>query len=74
MILFMSERLYPPGPLGALGVGCVAAGLILALLLDLGPALHHVVLHVMDLLAGGALALVLCPTNLRPTGGLTILK
>ena len=64
MLLFMSKHFYSLGPLGALGVGCVAAGLVLALLLDLGPALHHVVLHVVNLLAGDALRLVLSPADL----------
>merc|ERR1719184_189902 len=53
------------GPLGALGVGGVAAGVVLALLLHLGPALDHVVLHVVHLLLGPALGLVLSPADLR---------
>merc|ERR1719397_471379 len=52
------------GPLGALGVGGVAAGVVLALLLHFSPALDHVVLHVVHLLLGPALRLVLSPANL----------
>ena len=55
-----------PRPFGALGVGCVARGLVLALLLHLGPALHHVVLHVVLLLPSDALALILSPADLLP--------
>merc|ERR1719150_2870259 len=55
--LLLGDAAHLPGPLGALGVGGVAAGLILALLLHLGPALHHVVLHVVHLLLGPALGL-----------------
>ena len=58
--------LRSPRPLGALGVGGVAGGLVLALLLPLRPALHHVVHHVVNLLAGDALRLVLRPADLLP--------
>ena len=51
-------------PLRALRVGGVAEALLLALLLHLSPALHHVILDVVLLLAGGALGLVLGPTDL----------
>merc|ERR1719348_2838573 len=54
------------GPLGALGVGGVARGLVLALLLHLSLALHHVILHVVHLLLGPALRLVLGSADLRP--------
>ena len=53
-----------PRPLGALGVGGVAAGLVLALLLHLGPALHHVVLHLVHLRLRPALGLVLRAADL----------
>merc|ERR1719167_1762811 len=53
------------GPLGALGVGGVAAGVVLTLLLNLGPALDYVVLHIVHLLLGPALRLVLGPADLR---------
>jgi len=53
-----------PGPLGALGVGGVAGGLVLALLVHDSLAADHVVLHVMDLLLGPALGLVLSPADL----------
>merc|ERR1719180_403789 len=49
------------GPLGALGVGGVAAGVVLTLLLPLSPALDHIVLHIVNLLLGPALGLVLSP-------------
>ena len=47
-----------PWPLAALGVGGVARGLVLALLLDDGLAGHHVVLNVVLLLQSLALRLV----------------
>merc|ERR1712105_430242 len=53
------------GHLEQLGVGGVAGGLVLALLLHLSPALHHVVLHVGNLLLGPTLRLVLSPADLR---------
>merc|ERR1711970_724528 len=52
------------GPLGALGVGGVAAGVVLTLLLDLCPAGDNVVLHIVHLLLGPALGLVLSPADL----------
>ena len=60
----LGDTAHLPGPLGALGVGGVAGGLVLALLLHLSPALHHVVLHVVNLLLGPALGLVLSPADL----------
>merc|ERR1719150_3236429 len=62
--LLLGDAAHLPGPLGAPGVGGVAAGLVLALLLHLGPALHHVVLHVVHLLLGPALGLVLGAADL----------
>merc|ERR1719507_2528709 len=62
--LLLGDTAHLPRPLGALGVGGVAGGLVLALLLHLSPALHHVVLHVVDLLLGPALGLVLSPADL----------
>ena len=47
--VLLGDAAHLPGPLGALGVGGVAGGLVLALLLHLSPALHHVVLHVVNL-------------------------
>ena len=47
-----------PWPLAALGVGGVARGLVLALLLDDGLAGHHVVFNVVLLLQSLALRLV----------------
>merc|ERR1719180_255789 len=47
------------GPLGALGVGGVAAGVVLTLLLHLSPAGDDIVLHIVNLLLGPALGLVL---------------
>merc|ERR1719397_1311600 len=52
------------GPLGALGVGGVATGVVLTLLLHLRPALDHIVLHVVHLLLGPAFGLVLSPADL----------
>merc|ERR1719397_1345014 len=51
-------------PLGALGVGGVAAGVVLALLLHLSPAGDNIILHVVHLLLGPALRLVLSPADL----------
>jgi len=52
------------GPLGALGVGGVATGLILALLLIDSLALDNIILNIMLLLLGPALRLVLSSTDL----------
>ena len=52
------------GPLGALGVGGVSRGLVLALLLNLGSALDNIILYIMNLLFGPALRLVLSAANL----------
>merc|ERR1719397_1259310 len=52
------------GPLGALGVSGVAAGVVLTLLLNLGPAGDDVVLHIVHLLLGPTLRLVLSPADL----------
>merc|ERR1712066_296101 len=62
--VLLGDTAHLPRPLGALGVGGVAGGLVLALLLHLSPALHHVVLHVVNLLLGPALGLVLSPADL----------
>ena len=43
--LFLVEAAHLPGPLGALGVGGVARGLVLALLLQLSPTLSHIILE-----------------------------
>merc|ERR1719495_2278238 len=61
----LGDRAHLLGPLGALGVGGVAAGVVLALLFDLGLAGDHIVLHVVHLLLGPALGLVLGPADLR---------
>merc|ERR1719234_1962772 len=52
------------GPLGALGVGGVAAGVVLTLLLHLRPARDDIVFHIVNLLLGPALGLVLSPADL----------
>merc|ERR1711863_187465 len=62
--VLLGDTAHLPRPLGALGVGGVAGGLVLTLLLNLSPALHHVVLHVVDLLLGPTLGLVLSPADL----------
>ena len=51
-------------PLRALRVGGVAEALLLALLLHLSPALHHVLLHLVFLLLGPTLGLELRPADL----------
>ena len=43
--LLLVEAAHLPGPLGALGVGGVARGLVLALLLPLSPTLSHIILE-----------------------------
>merc|ERR1711895_304562 len=53
------------GPLGALGVGGVAGGLVLTLLLNLGLTIDNIVLDIMNLLLGPTLGLVLSPADLR---------
>ena len=60
----LGDRAHLPGPLGALGVGGVARGLVLTLLLNLGGALNDVVLNIVDLLLGSALGFVLSPADL----------
>merc|ERR1711863_143305 len=62
--VLLGDTAHLPRPLGALGVGGVTGGLVLALLLHLSPALHHVVLDVVNLLLGPALGLVLRPADL----------
>jgi hypothetical protein len=53
------------GPLGALGVGCVAGCFILTLLLNLSSTSNHIILNIMNLLLGPALRLILSSTDLR---------
>merc|ERR1719490_213313 len=64
--ILLGDSTHLLGPLGALGVGGVPGGLVLALLLHDGLALDHVILDVMDLLLGPALGLVLSAADLRP--------
>merc|ERR1712203_752066 len=63
--LLLGDGAHLPWPLGALGVGGVARGLVLTLLFDLGGALNNIVLNVVNLLLGPALGFVLGPANLR---------
>merc|ERR1712109_319222 len=63
--LLLGDGAHLPWPLGALGVGGVAGGLVLTLLFDLGGALNHIVLDVVNLLLGPALGFVLGPADLR---------
>merc|ERR1719278_1406333 len=63
--LLLGDGAPLPWPLGALGVGGVAGGLVLTLLFDLGGALNHIVLNVVNLLLGPALGFVLGPADLR---------
>merc|ERR1712002_81363 len=65
LYLLLGDRAHLPGPLGALGVGGVSRGLVLALLFNLSGALNDVVLHIVNLLLGPALRFVLGPANLR---------
>merc|ERR1719431_684314 len=53
------------GPFRTLGVGCVARGFILTLLLNLSLALNNIILNIMFLLLSPALRFILSPTNLR---------
>merc|ERR1719186_1140458 len=55
--IFLGNRAHLLGPLAALGVGGVSTGLILTLLLVHSFTLHHIILDVMFLLLGPALAL-----------------
>jgi len=63
--ILLGDRADLLGPLGALGVGGVARGLIFTLLFNLGSALNNIILDIMDLLFGPALRLVLSSADLR---------
>lgn len=63
--LLLGDAAHLSGPLGALGVGGVAGGLILTLLLDLSSALHNIILNNVRLVLGPALRLVFGSTDLR---------
>ena len=56
--LLLVEAADLPGPLGALGVGGVARGLVLALLLHLSPTLSHIILVPLEHLELKILCLV----------------
>merc|ERR1712012_907015 len=62
--LLLGDVAHLLGPLGALGVGGISRGLVLALLLNLSSALDNIILDVMDLLRGPALRLVLSAADL----------
>ena len=62
--ILLGDAAHLLGPLVALGVGGVSGGLVLALLLNLGLAPYHIILHLMDLLLGPALGLVLSAADL----------
>jgi len=62
--ILLGDTAHLLGPLVALGVGGVSGGLVLALLLNLGLAPYHIILHLMDLLLGPALGLVLSAADL----------
>jgi len=62
--LLLGDAAHLLGPLGALGVGGVSGGLVLALLLNLSSALNNVILDIMDLLGSPALGLVLGTADL----------
>merc|ERR550534_2010723 len=62
--ILLGDAAHLPWPLGALGVGGVAGGLVLALLLVLSSAVDNIILDVMDLLLGPALGLVLSTADL----------
>merc|ERR1719186_101170 len=63
--ILLGNRAHLLGPLAALGVGGVATGLILTLLLVHSFTFHHIIFNIMFFLLGPALALVLCPADLR---------
>jgi len=63
--ILLGDGAHLLGPLGALGVGGVARGLIFTLLFNLGSALNNIILDIMDLLFGPALRLVLSSADLR---------
>ena len=64
LYILLGDAAHLLGPLVALGVGGVAGGLVLTLLLNLSLAPYHVILHLMDLLLGPALGLVLSAADL----------
>jgi len=70
--ILLGYRAHLLGPLGALGVGGVAGGFVLTLLLNLSGTFDNIVLDIMDLLLGPTLGLVLSPADLR-TLDITIL-
>merc|ERR1712002_438066 len=58
------HRAHLLGPLGALGVGGVARGLVLTLLLNLSGTSDNIILNIMNLLLGPALRFILSPADL----------
>ena len=62
--LLLGDAAHLLGPLGALGVGGVSGGLVLALLLNLSSALDNIILDIMNLLLGPALGFVLGAADL----------
>merc|ERR1711962_249688 len=70
---FLLNTAHLLGPFRTLGVGCVARGFILTLLLNLSLALNNIILNIMFLLLSPALRFILSPTNLRSLN-LTILN
>jgi len=63
--ILLGNRAHFLGPLGALGVGGVATGLILTLLLIDSFTFNNIIFNIMFLLLGPALALVLGTADLR---------
>merc|ERR1712156_925888 len=63
--LLLGDVAHLLGPLGAVGGGGVARGVVLALLFHNGLTLGNVVLDVVNLLLGPTLGLMLGPANLR---------
>jgi hypothetical protein len=63
--IFLGNGAHFLGPLGALGVGGVATGLILALLLIDSFTFNNIIFNIMFFLLGPALALILGTADLR---------
>merc|ERR1712002_801215 len=62
--ILLGDRANLLGPLGALGVGGVARGLILTLLLNFSSTLNNIIFNIMNLLLGPALRLIFSSANL----------
>merc|ERR1711902_150466 len=63
--ILLGDRAHLLGPLGALGVGCVARGFIPTFLLYFCCAINNIILNIMNLLLCPALRLIFCSADLR---------